>query len=84
MLFWQLFSSYVFVEKAAEATFIRKICTYNIDEIDGITTFNELLLLLDRPYRLQPGTETDTTELHLYTSYHLTKPDKSVKECTKN
>jgi hypothetical protein len=35
MLFWQLFSSYMYVEKAAETTFIQKICMKNVDEIDG-------------------------------------------------
>jgi len=35
MLFRQLFSSYVYVEKADKMTFVRKICMYNIDEIDG-------------------------------------------------
>ncbi len=30
--FWQLFSSYMYI---AEMTFIRKICTFNVDEIDG-------------------------------------------------
>ncbi len=34
ILFQQLFSSYAYVEKAAKMTFVRKICTYNIDEID--------------------------------------------------
>jgi len=33
-LFQQLFSSYMYVEKAAKTTFIRKICTENVDEID--------------------------------------------------
>jgi len=33
-LFRQLFSSYMYVEKAAETTFIRKICKLNVDEID--------------------------------------------------
>jgi len=33
-LFWQLFSSYVYVVKAAETTFVQKICTFNVDEID--------------------------------------------------
>ncbi len=27
MLFWQLFSSYMYIEKAAKTTFIQKICT---------------------------------------------------------
>ncbi len=29
------FSSYVYVEKAAETMFVQKICSYNVDEIDG-------------------------------------------------
>ncbi len=33
-LYWQLFSSYMYIEKAAELTFVQKICTENIDEID--------------------------------------------------
>jgi len=33
-LFWQLFSSYMYVEKAAETTFVQKICMKNVDEID--------------------------------------------------
>ena len=32
--FWKLFSSYMYVEKAAEMTFVQKICVNNIDEID--------------------------------------------------
>jgi len=40
MLFWQLFSSYVFVEKAAKMTLVRKIRTYKFDEIDGSLAFN--------------------------------------------
>jgi len=28
------FSSYTYVEKAAETTFVQKICTFNVDEID--------------------------------------------------
>jgi len=35
MLFWQLFSSYMYVEKAAKMRLVQKICTYNVDEIDG-------------------------------------------------
>ncbi len=33
-LFRQLFSSYMCVEKAAKTMFVRKICTWNVDEID--------------------------------------------------
>ncbi len=33
-LFWQLFSSYVYVEKAAETTFVLKKCAKNVGEID--------------------------------------------------
>jgi hypothetical protein len=32
-LFWQLFSSYTYVEKAAKTKFIQKIHTKNADEI---------------------------------------------------
>jgi len=32
--FRQLFSSYVYVEKAAKTTFVQKRCAFNIDEID--------------------------------------------------
>jgi len=28
------FSSYMYVVKAAKTTFVRKICTFNVDEID--------------------------------------------------
>jgi len=34
MSFQQLFSIYVYVVKAAETTFVQKIRTFNIDEID--------------------------------------------------
>ncbi len=33
--FGSFFSSYLYVKKAAEMTFVRKIRTYNVDEIDG-------------------------------------------------
>ncbi len=33
------FSSYMYVEKAAEAMFVRKIRLYNVDEIDGKSTY---------------------------------------------
>ncbi len=33
-LCWQLFSCYMYIERAAETTFVQKICKYNIDEID--------------------------------------------------
>ncbi len=32
--FVQLFSSYMYIVKAAKTTFIREICTFNVDEID--------------------------------------------------
>jgi len=38
MSFWQLFSSYMYEVKAAETTFVRKIRTFNIDEIDTRST----------------------------------------------
>jgi len=38
--FWQLFSSYMYVEKAAKTTFIRKICVYKVDEIDTCSNAN--------------------------------------------
>ncbi len=34
MLFWQLFSSYMNVEKAAKTTFIQKMYKQNVNEID--------------------------------------------------
>ncbi len=34
MLFRQLFSSYMYVDKAAKMTFLWKIRTQNVDEID--------------------------------------------------
>jgi len=33
--FGSFFSSYVYIENAAETTFVQKICTYNVDEIDS-------------------------------------------------
>jgi len=33
-LFWQLFSCYMYIEKAAKTTFVQKINTSNVDEID--------------------------------------------------
>jgi len=33
--FRQLFSSYMYVVKAAETTYVQKIRTLNIDEMDG-------------------------------------------------
>jgi hypothetical protein len=35
MSFWQLLSSYMQVENAPKKTFVRKICAFNVDEIDG-------------------------------------------------
>ncbi len=35
MSFWQLFSSYMYIVKAAKTTFLQKICTFNVDEIDN-------------------------------------------------
>jgi len=32
--FWQLFSSYMYIVKAAKTKFVWKICTFNDDEID--------------------------------------------------
>ncbi len=32
--FWQLFSSYMYIEKAAKMMFVWKICAHYIDEID--------------------------------------------------
>jgi hypothetical protein len=34
-LFWQLFSSYMYVEKASKTTVVQKICTSNVEEIDA-------------------------------------------------
>ncbi len=33
------FSSYLYVVKAAETTFVGKICTFNVDEINTRTVF---------------------------------------------
>jgi len=33
-LLWQLFSSYMYVVKAAKTMFVQKIRTFNVDEID--------------------------------------------------
>jgi hypothetical protein len=30
--FWQLFSSYMYVEKGAETKFVQKICMQNVDD----------------------------------------------------
>jgi len=35
MLFWQLFSSYMYIVNAAETTFVQKNCMFNFDEIDA-------------------------------------------------
>ncbi len=35
------FSSYIYVVKAAEKTFVQKICTFNIDEIDYSGQFHQ-------------------------------------------
>jgi hypothetical protein len=39
--FWQLFSSYMYVVKAAKTMFVRKICMFNIDEIDTWAQFHQ-------------------------------------------
>ncbi len=41
-MFWQLLSSYMYVAKAAKTTFVRKICTFNIDEIDNRCHLNSI------------------------------------------
>jgi len=38
------FSSYMYIVKAAKTTFIRKICTFNVDEIDYIQILDILTL----------------------------------------
>jgi len=38
MSFWQLFSSYMYVEKADKMMFVHKIRTFKVDEIDYMTT----------------------------------------------
>ncbi len=40
--FGSFFYSYVYVEKATETTFVRKIRTYNVDEIDGRSKVKKL------------------------------------------
>ncbi len=35
-LFQQIFSSYMYIEKAAETMFVRKICTWNVDDMDKL------------------------------------------------
>ncbi len=42
-LFQHLFSSYMYVVKAAKMTFVRKICTFNVDEIDTWSQINQHL-----------------------------------------
>jgi hypothetical protein len=40
-LFWQLFSSYMYIVKAAENTFVQKIRKFDVDEIDTrLVTFS--------------------------------------------
>ena len=41
--FGSFFSSYLYVKKAAEMTFVRKIRTYNVDEIDGCSLFRIII-----------------------------------------
>ncbi len=43
-LFWQLFSSYMYIEKSAKMTYVRKICTLNVDEIDSRIALNHTFL----------------------------------------
>ncbi len=52
MLFWQLFSSYMYIEKAAEMTFIRKIRMLNVDEIDTLSALKKTLEMpiISSPY----------------------------------
>jgi hypothetical protein len=40
-MFWQLFSSYMYVVKAAKMTIIRKISTFNVDEIDTCSQLHQ-------------------------------------------
>jgi len=44
MLFWQLFSSYMYVVKAAKTTFVQKIRAFNVDEIDYKCQFHQHLI----------------------------------------
>ncbi len=43
-LFWQLFSSYMYVVKAAKTTFIQKTRAYKVDEIDCWKSENDFEL----------------------------------------
>jgi len=43
-LFWQLFSSYMYIVKDAEMTFVQKFWTFNIDEIDTSRQFHQHFL----------------------------------------
>ncbi len=42
--FGSFFSSYMYVVKAAKTMFVRKICTFNIDEIDYRRQFHQHFL----------------------------------------
>ncbi len=41
--FWQLFSIYMYIVKAAKTTFVQKIGAYNVDEMDGRQYFRHVL-----------------------------------------
>jgi len=44
--FSSFFSSYMYVVKAAETMFVRKICTFNVDEIDTrLTPYSSTILI---------------------------------------
>ncbi len=45
-LFWQLFSSYIHIEKAAKTTFVHNICMYNVDEIVYLPSISSTLQAL--------------------------------------
>ncbi len=47
--FSSIFSSYMYVKKASETTFIQKICTYNVDEIDGRITYKNVTNFILEP-----------------------------------
>jgi len=46
--FWQLLSSYMYIVKAAETTFVRKICMFNVDEILRQEVKDELKIMHTR------------------------------------
>ncbi len=62
-LFWQLFSSYMYVVKAAKTMFVQKIWTFNVDEIDtfGYAWWKTTLMLIKSSIVSKIGTPQSFT-----------------------